>query len=89
MKEHGAILLHVHGVVALGGEVEEHELGMKAEFARIVALADSDIAQRFAKQYLEHRGHPLPIPILSVAECEMLALDQGCGNGRSALRLCS
>lgn len=82
----------VDGVVALGGEVQEHKYGMRAEQARIVALLDSPNARLFKLHYEHHVevGSPetpsicsfptekFPLPILSASECELLAIDQGC-----------
>lgn len=100
----------IHGVVALGGDMEEHRMGVRAAEARIVALLDDEHgnARYFKERYeqgvppptrtinilSEERanigfvvgrpetdgipGRPFPLPILSAAECELLAYDEGC-----------
>lgn len=93
MEKYVDALLQVYGVVALGGEVEEHEWGYRAREARIVALLESEHSERLkynwqAANWWNQRVNlhefdakeppPFPVPILSAAECEMLAMDQDC-----------
>lgn len=60
---------HVIGVVGLGGDVVETEWGFRASHARPLAVVGDD--------YLARSAEDLSIPVLSVAECEMFAIEQG------------
>lgn len=97
MQKHGPAL-NVYGVVALGGKVQHHRYGFRAQYGRIVALIDSEDSRKLREKWEKwqrdgfrqvfNRGKPrwvrdetLPDgkfpPLLSVAECELLALDEG------------
>lgn len=74
MRRHGP-RADVTALVAVGGDMVEAEWGVRGSHARVVAfLKDADYA-KFGHILDEHK--PEHIPVLPMAECEMLAFDMG------------